>query len=198
MAYADFTLESTETELGIIARTAVLFPDLKPLPVSAWLRESLDRGMRVALVNEKARSEFIVAPILLAVRELSGDRIAILSGGRLDVDPARRLVGECDFLLMLSEPLPRLRAPLLAVVEAKKGDIEAALGQCVAQMVAVQLFNERAGQPLPAVYGCVTTGNDWQFLHLAGTALTLDQGRFYIDNVGGILAALQAATSPPS
>jgi hypothetical protein len=198
MAYADFTLESAETELGIIARTAVLFPDLKPLPVSAWLRESLDRGMRVALVNEKARSEFIVAPILLAVRELSGDRIAILSGGRLDVDPARRLVGECDFLLMLSEPLPRLRAPLLAVVEAKKGDIEAALGQCVAQMVAVQLFNERAGQPLPAVYGCVTTGNDWQFLHLAGTALTLDQGRFYIDNVGGILAALQAATSPPS
>jgi len=30
--------------------------------------------MELALVSEKARSEFIVAPILLAVRELSGGR----------------------------------------------------------------------------------------------------------------------------
>jgi hypothetical protein len=151
----------------------------------------------VALVSEKARSEFIVAPILLALRELSGERIAILSGQRFDVDPGRRLVGECDFLLMLSDPLPLVRAPVLAVVEAKKQDMEGGLGQCVAQMVAVQVFNERAGQPFPAVHGCVTTGDVWQFLRLAGTALTLDQGRFYLDNLGGILAALQATIPPP-
>jgi len=153
----------------------------------------LDRGMQLALISEKARSEFIVAPILLAVRELSGLRIAILSGQRLDVDPGRRLVGECDFLLALSDPVPRLRAPLLAVVEAKKNDIEAGLGQCVAQMVAVQLYNERSGQAPAAVHGCVTTGETWQLLRLAGTAVTIDQHRLYIDNVGGILAALQAA-----
>ncbi len=148
--------------------------------------------MRLALLSEKARSEFIVAPILLAVRELTGERIAILSGQRLDVDPARRLQGECDFILALSEPVPRLRAPLLTVVEAKKNDIEAGLGQCVAQMVAAQVYNERSGQPLPAVFGCVTTGEDWQFLRLTGTEVTIDQGRFYINNVGDILAALQA------
>jgi hypothetical protein len=152
--------------------------------------------MRLALVSEKARSEFIVAPILLAVRELSGERVAILSGQRLDVDPGRRLVGECDFLLALSDPVPRLRAPVLTVVEAKKNDIEAGLGQCVAQMVAAQVYNERSGQALPAVYGCVTTGEDWQFLRLAGPVATIGQGRLYIDNVGGILAALLACVQP--
>ena len=148
--------------------------------------------MRLALVSEKARSEFIVAPILLALRELSGERIAILSGQRLDVDPARRLTGECDFLLALSEPVPRLRAPVAAVVEAKKNDIDAGLGQCVAQLVAVQLYNERSGRPVESVYGCVTTGEDWQFLRLAGMEVTIGQGRQYISNVGGILATLQA------
>ena len=193
MAYTDFTLESAETELGVTARPGMLFPDLRSVPVPTWLHDVLGRGMRLALISEKARSEFIVAPILLAVRELSGERVAILSGQRLDVDPARRLLGDCDFLLTLSDPVPRLRAPLVAVVEAKKNDIDLGLGQCTAQMVAAQVYNERSGQPLPAIYGCVTTGEDWQFLRLVGTLVTIDQKRLYIDNVGGILAALQAS-----
>ncbi len=192
MAYTDFTLESAETELGVTVRPGALFPELMPVSVPSWLRESLARGMQLALVSEKARSEFIVAPILLAVRELSGERIAILSGQRLDVDPERRLQGECDFILALSDPVPRLRAPLLTVVEAKKNDIDGGLGQCVAQMVAAQAYNERSGRPPGPVFGCVTTGEDWQFLRLSGTAVTIDQGRLYIDNVGGILATLLA------
>jgi hypothetical protein len=193
MAYNDFTLESAEAELGVVARPGVLFPRLQPLPVPQWLQDILARGMSLALVSEKARSEYIVAPILLAVRELSGQRIAILSGQRLDVDPARRLMGECDFILAFSDPVPRLRAPLLAVVEAKKNDIEAGLGQCVAQMVAVQIYNERSGHSPPSVYGCVTTGEAYQFLRLTGVEVTIDTGRLYIDNVGGILAALHAS-----
>jgi hypothetical protein len=192
MAYTDFTLESAEAELGVTARPGSLFPKLQPVPVPAWLQDLLARGMRLALLSAKARSEFIVAPILLAVRELSGDRVAILSGQRLDVDPARKLLGECDFILALSDPVPRLRAPVLTLVEAKKNDIEAGLGQCVAQMVAAQLYNEKSGQPIPAVYGCVTTGEAWQSLRLTGAAVTIDQGRLYIDNVGAILAALLA------
>jgi hypothetical protein len=196
MAYTDFTLETAESELGVTVRPGPLFAGLPPIDAPGWLTDILARGMQLALVSEKARSEFIVAPILLAVRELSGETVAIMSGQRLDVDPVRRLVGECDFLLTLSDPVPRVRAPLLPVVEAKKNDIEAGLGQCVAQMVASQVYNERAGRPLAAVYGCVTTGEDWQFLRLSGPDVTLDQGRFYIDNVGGILAALMATVEP--
>jgi hypothetical protein len=69
--------------------------------------------------------------------------------------------------------------------------VEAGLGQCVAQMVAARLFNERAGEPPRPVFGCVTTGEVWQFLRLEDSAVTIDRGRLFIDNVGGILAALQ-------
>ena len=170
-----------------------MFPALPEVVPPQWLADQLARGMQLALVSEKARSEFIVAPILLAVRELSGGRVAILSGPRLDVDPARRLVGECDFLLSLSDPLPRLRGPLLAVLEAERNDIDAGLGQCAAQMVAAQLFNERAGQAGRPIFGCVTTGEDWQFLRLEGQELVIDPTRRYINQVGVVLASLMTA-----
>ena len=110
-------------------RPGPLFPDL-PDAVPPQVADAINSpaAWNWPWSARKARSEFIVAPILLAVRELSGGRVAILSGPRLDVDPARRLSGECDFLLSLSDPLPRLRAPLLAVLEAKRNDIEAGLG----------------------------------------------------------------------
>jgi hypothetical protein len=123
---------------------------------------------------------------------MSRSTLAIYSGQRLDVDPARGLQGECDFILALSPPVPRLRAPLVTIVEAKKNDIEAGLGQCIAQMVAARLFNERAGHALPHEFGCVTTGEAWQFLRLDGDIVVIDRTRYYINVVGEILAALQA------
>jgi hypothetical protein len=189
MAYTDFTLESAEATLGVTTHLGDLFPALVPIPVPQWLTDLLERGMQLALISEKARSEFIVAPILLAVREGAGESVTILSGHRLDVDPERRLVGECDFLLARSEPVPRLRAPIMAVVEAKKNDIDGGLGQCIAQMVAAQVFNERAGQAPARMYGCVTTGEDWQFLGLVGTQVTLHRPRLYIAEPALVLAA---------
>jgi hypothetical protein len=105
------------------------------------------------------------------------------------------LLGECDFILALSEPLPRLRAPLVTIVEAKKNDIEAGLGPCIAQMVAAQVFNERAGQSC-VVFGCVTTGEDWQFLRLNEHVVLIDTTRHYINDVGAILAAFLSMTEP--
>ncbi len=102
--------------------------------------------------------EFIVVPILLASRELSHDAVAIYSGQRLDVNPDQGLVGECDFILAATPPVPLLRAPLVTIVEAKKNDIESGLGQCVAQMIAARLFNEKAGNVPFQIFGCVTTG----------------------------------------
>lgn len=198
MAYSDFTLESAEATLGVVTQRGDLFPALRPVPVPPWLSDVLGMGKQLALVSEKARSEFIVAPILLAVREATGNRIAILSGHRLDVDADRQLVGECDFLLTRSQPVPMVRAPVLAMVEAKRNDIDGGLGQCIAQMVAARIFNERAGQPLAAIYGCVTTGEDWQFLSLSENAVTLHTPRLYIADVGSILSAFDRAVGGPA
>jgi hypothetical protein len=85
-----------------------------------------------------------------------------------------------------------LRAPLVTVLEAKRGDIELGLGQCVAQMVGARLFNEHAGGPAEPVFGVVTTGEAWQFLRLAGATVTLHRERLFITGTGGILAALQS------
>jgi hypothetical protein len=89
----------------------------------------------------------------------------------------------------------------VTVVEAKKNDVEAGLGQCIAQMVAARRFNEAAGRTATPVYGCVTTGETWQFLRMADRVALLDRPRYYLDNVSGILGVLQAiyqeATKPP-
>lgn len=193
MPFTDFTLESAEAAFGLTTQPGDLFPALQPIAVPPWLHDLLNRGRQVAaLVSEKARSEFLVVPILIAARDLAPGALSIYSGQRLDVDPARGLSGECDYILALTPPIPRLKAPLVTVLEAKKGDVEAGLGQCVAQMVAARLFNERAGEPAHAVFGCVTTGEVWQFLRLEASTATIDRARLFIDNVGGILAALQA------
>jgi len=159
--------------------------------VPLWLLETLGRATPLALVSEKSRSEFIVAPMLTAIRELVDVPLSIYSGHRLDVDPERGLVGECDFILALAPPVPPLRAPVATIVEAKKNDVESGLGQCVAQMVTAALFNQADGEPTAPVFGCVTTGETWQFLRLRGTVAQIDRRRFYIDNPQGILAALQ-------
>jgi hypothetical protein len=192
MAYNDFTLERVENTLGVTAQPVDLFPGIVPIPVPSWLHEMLTRGMELSVLSEKARSEFIVGPILLASRALSNDAVSIYSGQRLDVKPEQGLNGECDFILAAPPPVPFLRAPLVTIVEAKKQDIEAGLGQCVAQMVGARYFNEQAGKPMPRLFGCVTTGETWQFLRLEGTAAGIDRRRYYIDNVGLVLAVWQA------
>lgn len=192
MAFSEFTLEAVERQLGVTTQEADLFPHAPTAPVPDWLPGWLARGTRLALLSEKSRSEFIVVPLLLAAREQSGDRFAIFSGQRLDVDPEAGLVGECDFILAVGPALPPLHAPVMTVVEAKKNDVEAGLGQCIAQMVAARRFNEAAGRATSPVYGCVTTGETWQFLRLAERVALLDRPRYYLDNASRILGVLQA------
>lgn len=187
MAYSDYNLievlrafDLTITQVGLFGRT----PLIEPVP---WLRDALGRGKGIALFSEKSRCEFIVAPILLYCQEVLAGHCCVYSGIRLDVDPDRGLRGECDFLLGALPPAPALRAPLMAVVEAKKNDIEEGIGQCAAQLLGVRLFNEQDGSPIQKVYGCVTTGEAWQFLRLEGSSLLVDSDRFYIHEIDKIL-----------
>ncbi len=191
MAFSDFTLETVQQKLGITTEPGDLFPTLPDVTVPDWLPEMLARGTQLALVSEKSRSEFIVAPILTATRELTDAPLSIYSGYRLDVDPERGLAGECDFILAVAPPVLPLRAPIATIVEAKKNDVEAGLGQCIAEMAAAALFNQAAGVTVP-MFGCVTTGETWQFLRLEGNVAQIDRRRFYLDNLPGILSALRA------
>ena len=193
MAYRDFTPEQAVKELGLTIAYEDLFPELAPLPVPAWLQEALRLGMQLPRLTQKARNEFIVAPILLACRELSQDAVASYSGLNLDADFSKGLVGPCDFILSRSQPFPMLVAPLVVtIVQARDCDIELAVGQGVAQMVGAQLFNEKKGKPISPQFGCVTYGDIWQFLSLEGSHVGYHSRRYFISQPGAILAVFQA------
>lgn len=198
MAYKDFTLDTLQQTFGLSAALPVpLFADVPPCEPPAWLAGSLHRGTSLALVSEKARSEFIVAPVLLACRELLQDACAIYSGVRLDADSERGLAGECDFLLARTPPTPNLMAPVAVLLEAKKNDIDDGLGQCAAQMLGAQLFNNQRNQVLPCMYGCVTTGEVWQFLRLQASNLHIDSRRYFLNEINNILGILISMFGSP-
>jgi hypothetical protein len=75
-----------------------------------------------------------------------------------------------------------LRDPIIAIAEAKKGDIEAGLGQCAAQMYGARLFNRKAENDIEKIYGIVTTGLDWRFLLLENQTIFIDKRTYTIGN----------------
>lgn len=192
MAYSDFTLDTVRKLFGLTIAKSTLFEKIESINVTSWLKEAIDKGLQLALISEKARSELLVVPILLTSRELSHDVFSIYSGQRLDVDSDQGLVGECDFILAKNPPLPIMQAPIMMIVEAKKNDIEGGLGQCAAQMLGARLFNQQENSNVSTLYGCVTTGETWQFLNLLDNTLYIDKRRYYIDNIEKILGMLQA------
>lgn len=190
MAFDDFTLRTAVVQFGLTKERDIdLFAAAEPLPPSDSLRAWLDEFAPVALgVNsEKARSEFIIAPILAEAKRRVAGGFNVLPGVTLDVDRERGLFGFCDFLVAGSDEFYYLRGPILAVVEAKREDIVAGLGQCAAEMVALRLFNEREGTPRPAVFGCVTSGSIWRFLKLQTEVLSIDRAEYYLRDVAKLL-----------
>jgi hypothetical protein len=187
MGYSDFTMDMMRHQFGMTVRDHALFDPIGDLVPSPWLRESLQRGLSVYTVSEKARSEFIVAPILAECCQAMERRVNVFSGVTLDVEPQKGLTGECDFILARSLSKYDLQSPLMLILEAKKHDMELGLGQCAAQMLAACRYNERDGKHLPYLYGCVTNGHVWHFLKLQGHDLQLHPERLTINEFSKIL-----------
>ncbi len=194
MAYSDFRLEEVITQFQLTEQSIPIFESITPIPLSDWLQETLAVSQQLALLGatDKARSEFIVAPVLLELQRHNPDKIAIYSGKRLDVDSDRGLNGECDFILGKGAMSHVINAPIIAVVEAKKQDLEIGLGQCAAQMVGGYLFNQKKGQLIPTIYGCVTTAENWQFLKLADHSLLIEPRTYYLNELELILGIFEA------
>jgi len=193
MAYNNFTLDMLIQQFGlhVVSETDV-FARATPVIPSALLRETLADSVPLALdiSTEKARSEFIIAPVLAEARRHFGGTISLFSGVDFTVDAEVGLGGVCDYLFSLSPLQLVVQAPVLAVVEAKNDNIKTGLGQCVAEMLAAQRFNARRGAELPCIYGAVTTGSTWKFLRLRGADVTVDEAEYYIHQPEMILGIL--------
>ena len=198
MAYNQFTLDDVKQKLGVAVRETVdLYAAVPPVAPSAALVEQLRENVPLALAigTEKARSEFIIAPVLLEVRRRRAGAVSLFSGTEFTVDPARGLVGFCDWLLARSPEQLTVEAPVVAVVEAKNENMRAGIAQCLAELVAARAFNAGRKHPVPVVHGAVTTGDLWRFLRLDDAGAEVDLSQHPIQHVDRILGVLLAMTA---
>jgi AcrR family transcriptional regulator len=193
MAYEGFTLKLLIERFGLnITQVNQLFADVSPISPSDLLVAVLDRGLPLVISKgtEKARSEHVIAPILLEVREILERNIAVFSGVAFNVDRKLGLHGFCDFLISQNPLLIEIDAPVVMLVEAKREDVSGGIAQCIAEMVAAQRFNVTQGRPKEKIFGAVTSGTDWRFLELQGTDVRLDLRDYSIQELPAILGVL--------
>ncbi|NEO84018.1 MAG: hypothetical protein F6J87_07140 [Spirulina sp. SIO3F2] len=193
MSYSQFTLDQVKAKFELtIQEDRPLFTEPPQVQPSQLLQQLLQDYLPLALAmnSEKARSEFIIAPILADVRHHVTQPISLFSGKEFNVDAEKNLTGFCDFLLSKSKEQLFIEAPVAIIVEAKNENIIGGLGQCAAAMIAAQIFNQNYGQVVPEIYGGVTTGNVWRFLRLIDHTLEIDSDEYYIKELPKILGIL--------
>ena len=97
----------------------------------------------------------------------------------------------CDFIVSLDPEQLFIKSPVFA----KKENLNARLGQCLAEMIAAQIFNQQQGNQISTIYGVVTTGNIWKFLKLENTEVDIDLTEYFINNLEKILGILSLGIS---
>jgi hypothetical protein len=195
MAYNKFKIPLLQSKFGLTVQKEYWLPDtLIPFEEDAILMNLLKESAKTYLGSEKARSEFVVTPVLQALSRRNKDLFSIFSGYEFNIDKPNELNGFCDFIL--SSPFNGfvVEAPAFFIVETKKTDIDDnAIAQCGSELYAAQIFNAQKGKPQKAVYGCVTSAYSWAFLKLEEKTISIDPNyaSLTFNNPYNVLATLQ-------
>ncbi|MGD1902649.1 MAG: hypothetical protein ACFB9N_10470 [Geitlerinemataceae cyanobacterium] len=139
-------------------------------PLERQLRRNRDR---IELINETARREALIAPILFEVAEVADRRIYV----EYAIDVGEHLRGVLDYYI--ASPQPRDPSYNLAIIEAKQSDLARGFTQLAIELIALDRWTKSEA---PFLYGIVTTGEDWQFgvFDRQGLVVTQDPRRFSI------------------
>lgn len=190
MAYSNFKLDELVKLFGLTIReNSELFDTIPELECSEHLMTTLQEtvDLAVAINTEKARSEMIIAPVLLELRRKLKHQISLFSGVDFTVD------GVCDFIISKNPEQLFIRQPIITIVEAKNENLNSEFGQCIAEAIAAQIFNQQEGNKTPVIYGVVTIGTIWRFLKLVGKTVEIDLSEYYIKDINKILGILYHA-----
>lgn len=189
LTFRDMTFEALERQYGLReGRRGILFDEgLPQVAPSATLIENLRRSRRAVMVNERARADRLIMPVLSELEELRIGKIMTFPEVALEAKGVEGLRGNPDFVISGSLT-PRL-VPIVTIVEAKKDDTEPGLPQCIAELYASYLIN---GNRPSKIHGCVTTGYDWQFVELDGArkVIHIDTQVYLIAELGKLLGVL--------
>ncbi|RKZ47965.1 MAG: hypothetical protein DRR16_09680 [Candidatus Parabeggiatoa sp. nov. 3] len=193
MAYSDFTLKKVKSDFGIkTVENSSVFSEIEEVDISESLIKTLQRNVPLALAinTEKARSELIIINILLELKEKRSDKISLFSGIDFNVDKEKGLNGFCDYIISGSSEQLYLDVPVITIVEAKNENINAGMGQCIAEMYAAKIFNEAENQSLSCIYGAITTGNEWKFIKLMENIAYIDLQSYYMSDIKKVVGIL--------
>lgn len=153
-------------------------------------KDCLEIAQELPVKSEKAKSEAIVFPILVELRNKNEKFFTIHSGDSLMADEKLDLEGECDFILAKDSGTFNINYPIFQLLEAKKNDTDVGVAQCAAQMIGARVFNANKGVKLDTVYGCVTTGKEWLFMRLEDR-IYIDKKTYSIENIEVLLGVFQ-------
>lgn len=194
MSYSQFkTIAQAKAAFNLtIIEGSRFLPQTPPVAPSQTLCDYLRETLPIVATSgsEKARSEGIIYPVLVDVRRALERQVSLFSGEEFNVDESVGLNGVCDFLLTRSSEVLEIEAPAVIIVEAKKTELKLGFGQCIAEMVAAQRFNEAQGKPISTIYGSISNGNQWQLLKLEGMSLFIDLAVYPLPPIENILGDL--------
>lgn len=146
-----------------LVRTQLRLPQfLGQLEQVDVLRERIEAILPyVDLVNEPARREIFIAPIVSELVRITHARLSI----EYPLQVNSQLQGNLDYYL-------RTQTHLL-VIEAKQADLTRGFTQLAMEMIALEQWTELNQ---PDLLGAVTTGNIWQFGVLHRQSKQIEQG----------------------
>ena len=131
MSYSRFNLETVEQTFGLnIIENLELFAKIPEVEISDFLKQCLQYNTPLALeiATEKARSEMIITPILIELKQQFESNISLFSGREFNVDSQLGLIGFCDFIISKSPSQLIIKSPVAIILEAKNDNIQSGLG----------------------------------------------------------------------
>ncbi|HID99827.1 MAG TPA: hypothetical protein EYP59_06020 [Thiotrichaceae bacterium] len=194
MSYSDFkTLEQINSELGIVIKDEnKLYTHIEPVKLSQLFVEIMKVAFDLAIKidTEMARQSFIVDNVLIELKRHVD--ISFFVGKAFNVDSSKSLTGNPDAIISNSNNQLYITSPVVVLVEAKKSDLGSGYAQCIAEMEAARIFNERKGNNIPIIYGVVTDGAIWRFISLQEGIVVIDSYLYHFDDGSQILGILKS------
>ena len=116
----------------------------------------------VGLSSETARREILVSPIIIDLIHYTKAKVRI----EYPLKVSEQLQGYLDYLIESQQKV--------LVIEAKKEDLDYGFTQLIAEMIALDKWQEDSLQT--HIIGAVTTGKIWEFGRLERTTKHIEQG----------------------
>jgi hypothetical protein len=164
-----FTIDDILAELGCtVERKNLTLPETSETLDLQFLQQQLRRNLsHIDLVNETARREALIGPILFEVCDLTNRRLNI----EYSIAVNDYLKGTLDYYIAAPQNL--------LVIEAKQSDLVRGFTQLAVELIALDGWTTSTSELL---YGAVTTGEDWRFgiYNRANRQVIQDQKRYQV------------------